>query len=554
MKLKVLLVDDELPILNNLSKVLPWEAMNFEVVGLAREGRQALEAALLHRPDLILSDIRMPVMDGLSFIRHVRENGLDSAILLLTGYQEFEYARTGIKYGVSDYITKPIDYYALEEMVRRLASQIADRKKKQFRQRQLNRIAHWLNEKHILYSLLGQSTEEGTVEGTEFETESAHADGSADSNGDLAITPQPGCYGLLLLEADGYAAGSLSWSSAERKSWNLKIKQRLKELFLPLLKEYLIIQAREGEWCVVFSTDTEQDLSSERLRPIYERLQAAVGEETEGMGIRVCLEAGGLRRSDLNLAYRRLQRLLLAVAPQEWLVRADRLPERETGQSHASEEGGRWGYIEELGPALRHGHPDALNRIADGLSQYAERMAGGQRSGEAERMLNYVLIHLLRELRELRVLTEEEEAAVWSRLRESLGLKDLLALVKSLLHRAGVCHAGRKSAEMLMASAQGYIRDHLADDFGIEEIADFLGISCSYFCLLFKNHFGETFVEYLTRQRMERAKDLLSRSDKPIAQICAAVGYQERRYFSKVFQKYTGMTPSEFRIQQSNVS
>ncbi|MMZ69027.1 HTH-type transcriptional activator Btr [compost metagenome] len=94
----------------------------------------------------------------------------------------------------------------------------------------------------------------------------------------------------------------------------------------------------------------------------------------------------------------------------------------------------------------------------------------------------------------------------------------------------------------------------MADDFGIEEIADFLGISCSYFCLLFKNHFGETFVEYLTRQRMDMAKDLLSGSDKTIAQICLAVGYQERRYFSKVFQKYTGMTPSDFRMQQSRVT
>ncbi|WP_334077264.1 helix-turn-helix domain-containing protein [Paenibacillus sanfengchensis] len=555
MKLKVLLVDDELPILNNLAKVIPWEALHFEVIGLAREGNQALEAALLHGPDLILSDIRMPVMDGLTLIRKVREHGLDSEILLLTGYQEFEYARTGIKYGVRDYICKPIDYYALEETVRRLAGQIADKRNRQFRQRHLNRMAHWLSEKYLLYSLLGQVTEEdqGWWD-EEEERETERTEGSAGLNGEAIQNPKPNHYSLLLLEAEGYAGRSLSWSFTERKSWNLQIKQQLKDLFQPLLREHIITQLREGEWCLLYPADTEEDLSKERFRPFYERLQAWVRGEKGGMAIRMCLEAGCLARSDLHSAYQRLQRLLLSGPAEEWFLRADDLPSQEAGLPVEEEDADRWVYIEELGSALRHGPPDALNRIADGLTQYAERMAGTQRTGEAERMLNYVLIHLMRELRELRVLTGEDEAVVWGRLQESLGLKDLLALAKSLLNRALTCHVGRKSAEMLMHSAQSYIRDHLANDFGIEEIADFLGISCSYFCLLFKNHFGETFVEYLTRQRMEMAKDLLSGSDKTIAQICSAVGYQERRYFSKVFQKYTGMTPSDFRIQQSRVT
>ncbi|MCH1641270.1 AraC family transcriptional regulator [Paenibacillus timonensis] len=103
-------------------------------------------------------------------------------------------------------------------------------------------------------------------------------------------------------------------------------------------------------------------------------------------------------------------------------------------------------------------------------------------------------------------------------------------------------------------SAQNYIQNHLGHDFGIEDIADYLGISSSYFCLLFKNHFGETFVEYLTKQRMEMAKCLLRSSERSIAQIGTSIGYQERRYFTKVFQKYTGMTPSDFRQKESNVS
>jgi two-component system response regulator YesN len=98
-----------------------------------------------------------------------------------------------------------------------------------------------------------------------------------------------------------------------------------------------------------------------------------------------------------------------------------------------------------------------------------------------------------------------------------------------------------------MISAENYIHRHLESNFGIEEICHYLGISPSYFSLLFKQQYGETFVEYLSKQRIERAKSMLVLSDKSIKQIGNKVGFFERRYFTSVFQKYTGETPSEYR-------
>ncbi|TXK74454.1 helix-turn-helix transcriptional regulator [Paenibacillus sp. N3.4] len=98
-----------------------------------------------------------------------------------------------------------------------------------------------------------------------------------------------------------------------------------------------------------------------------------------------------------------------------------------------------------------------------------------------------------------------------------------------------------------MAAAKEYIRTHYSNDFGIEDIASSLRISSSYFSLLFKQHFSETFVEYVTKHRMELAKSMLLLSDKSITDIGKSVGYSERRYFTKVFQKFTGEIPSEFR-------
>ncbi|AHD04794.1 helix-turn-helix transcriptional regulator [Paenibacillus larvae] len=94
----------------------------------------------------------------------------------------------------------------------------------------------------------------------------------------------------------------------------------------------------------------------------------------------------------------------------------------------------------------------------------------------------------------------------------------------------------------------------MADDFGVEEISDHLGISCSYFSLLFKQHYNETFLEYLTRQRMELAKSLLVMTDKSITQIGKRAGYSERWYFTRVFYKYTGMAPTEYRDKHMEIS
>jgi two-component system response regulator YesN len=112
----------------------------------------------------------------------------------------------------------------------------------------------------------------------------------------------------------------------------------------------------------------------------------------------------------------------------------------------------------------------------------------------------------------------------------------------------------KKTGEMLMISAKEYIHQRLSTDLGVEELADHLGISCSYFSMLFKAQFGETFVEYVTRQRMELAQSLLASTEKTVTEIGALAGYSDRRYFTKVFQKYTQMTPSEYRAERTRMA
>ncbi len=120
--LKVLLADDDAVVNRGLKKLVPWEELDAAVIGEARNGQTALEQVFAYRPDLIISDIRMPVMDGLELCRRVSQAMVDVSIILLSAYEDFSYAKEAMSYGVKDYIIKPIDRPKLNQLIGRIRS------------------------------------------------------------------------------------------------------------------------------------------------------------------------------------------------------------------------------------------------------------------------------------------------------------------------------------------------------------------------------------------------------------------------------------------------
>ncbi|ANS74957.1 hypothetical protein AWM70_10395 [Paenibacillus yonginensis] len=530
MKLKALLVDDEYPILNNLSKVLKWEELGVEVAGMARNGAEALKFAEEQQIDIILSDIRMPVMDGLSLAKEIRERGMRTEILLLTGYQEFEYARTAIRYGVKDYISKPIHYEMLEQTVDKIARQIRTERGASRRGSQLNSVVNWASEHFITQILSGRG---------QF---------LADEDGEEEFLSHPR-YSVMLADLEGYAKSSTFWTREERRRFNCRMKKLLKER-LPFGDGQTVLQLREGEWFIFYDADSIIQKTREVLYPVYSELQR-LARTAGDMEVRILAEKGPFSLNELSGVYHRIQRSLLLTPSEEWLLNGEEL---KPGLFEAPEETpeSQWRWLEQIGSALRGEDENGVRKVIDELRTYLA-LLDEHAALRAEKMLHYMLIHLLREMRELQLLKDHEEEAVWEELQQPLGLKDLMHLLSELAIRPKGPASSRKPAEQLMMVAGDYIARHLGGDFGIEEVADHLGISCSYFCLLFKNHYGETFVEYVTRQRMEAAKKQLATSEASITQIGQGLGYQERRYFTKVFQKYTGVTPSDYRASVHGV-
>ncbi|NLG68961.1 MAG: response regulator, partial [Firmicutes bacterium] len=125
---KMLVIDDEYLVRLGIRQAIPWEQHGIVVVGEAANGQQGLELALQHAPDVILCDVRMPVMDGIAFVRRVQELGLDCAVVILSGYKEFDYVKGTLEGGAFAYLLKPIDDDELIETVRRALQQLEQRR------------------------------------------------------------------------------------------------------------------------------------------------------------------------------------------------------------------------------------------------------------------------------------------------------------------------------------------------------------------------------------------------------------------------------------------
>ncbi len=531
MRLKALLIDDEVNILKNLQAVIPWEELDIELVGTARNGEQALELAREHRPQLIMCDIRMPVMDGIEFLGELRQFDTSAEVIMMTGYQDFSYVRSVIRYEVKDYILKPIDYEELVETIRKLADAVRE---KSMEQRSMQQ--EWKQVFHLAYEkvLYDQITDLG---------------GSA-SGAILRLGELQGenlAFAMMLVDVEDYSKREKIWEDKERKLWNFAINNILQENLTAFGVVHTVIQVRSGEWCVLI----------ERSAPdLYERAQCLSWAETLRqavqsylkLSIRVALHPAEVTLKQLSKTYKSLQRsLYLSSTAHEGVI----VSERARGSSETSQQ--LWDTIEEMVTGLkrcdRRRTETALRELNESFKSLPENSFE-----RVAPIVHYLCIHLLREMREMEVIARHEETEIWRQIDRHQGIRETLQVVNQLVDQSLESVMKKKTSDVLMLSAKDYIERNLSAELSIDVLAEYLGISGSYFSLLFKQHFGETFVEYVTKQRMEMARSLLALSDKSVTQVGLMVGYAERRYFTRVFSKYTGMLPSEYREQQQNKS
>ncbi len=512
----VLIVDDELMIRNGIAKTLPWKQMQVTTVLTAASGAEALDILATQNIHLMLTDINMTEMNGLQLIEKARAQFPQLRIIVLTGYDSFEYAQHCCKLHVQDFLLKPADEVQLQEAIERQLHQIHEVQLQNQQQQRLIRAQGVLEQVKLEKTLQNFFVSQCTAENLIAMLQSCHYD-----------TTKPMQLVLMMPEL------KLSTSRhEERELLSLSVKNLCINL-IDAKEAGITFEDSHGNIGIVLFCDVQQDEVTRRM----ENLRRMILSEYD-LSVKLAIGSIVNNCADLSYSYTEAQNLL---------------------QTHAS---------------------DSLNFILQGQKLERRMRLFQEVFGELKQNMMTNITYFDQVMRAFQAFEDCTEsyhlsapavrrycfdlasAIYFCHLSESGKNSDtrLTSLMNSLSSAtvADACQFTKTFLTQLLedkdtethetiAKAKLYISQHLAEDLSVASIAESLYITPNYFSRLFKKVCGEGCNEYIVRQRIDMAKSLLETTNQKTGKVALLVGYRDTNYFSLAFKKHTGTSPTEYR-------
>ncbi|PIH59385.1 response regulator [Paenibacillus sp. LK1] len=526
---RVLLVDDEEDVREGLVVEVDWEALDLRIVGLAENGREALEMAERVEPDIVVTDISMPFMDGLELAKRLRERNPLVKVVILTGYDEFDYARQAVSLSVDEYLLKPFSAGHLTELLTRLraqmAAEVAEREDvQQLRDHyytslpllQADLMATLLHRQKSPEYIHGKAKQCGLdLHGERYGVSvlTLHMDGEQSADAELKQ------FAALNIAAEVWTEHGAGHAFMHQETIVLlyvdrwggedgeKRQQQALENVMRSINHYLRIPATVGSGSIVNTLAGVKHAYEDALLALDYRL--VPGTDPLIYIADVERQTAGKLRFD-ELKQQTLTRCLKAGTQAE-LEDALEIIFREI--------------------TVEHGRSDIQLYLIEVLTNVWK---AAQASGEAMEDIFGAGFQLYADLFRLPGLSEAQGK-----------VSEVCLLVQ---HRIA---SGRQHVyKDIVEQALSFTKEHYDDpDLSIQKVCGHLHISSGYFCGIFKKEVQLTFLQYLMQIRMEAAKELLRSTEMKSFEIAGQVGFAEPNYFSFCFKKHIGVSPKEYRKQ-----
>lgn len=528
-KYKVLLVDDEEEVIDVIEKKISWEALGFEVIGSANNGVKALELVEKLQPDVVITDIKMPYMDGLELSKKLNSDYQNIHIIIFTGFDEFEYAKEAVHLEIDEYMLKPINSQELSDCLKRLKETLDTEREEKLN---VKKLEDYFNDSlPVLQTNLFISLIEGRINDADYEQFLRAY--QIDMKGPYF------CCALFHTSQHHVPEGMnplLLSMSVEREVKDRIAASYKSQAFTYLGNTVVIIELASEDAMTQFTDDCDRF-----CKWAYRVMGAVV---TAGIG-RICDSLLNINNSYNGAREAVSYRVLYGT---QRAINIGEIAPKEQEISIQSEDT----KMHELFKAIHLGSKDAiesaaqkevekLHQNAKTVSQYhlaTMEMVGAFYRFCANNFIDFDQfcggIHNLYEK-----VPEMDESTLTS------WITDSSVAISEELQKART-----NTSRRMVKDAQNMVIDrYMEPDLSLDTVCSALGVSNSYFSSLFKKEMGKSFITYLTDYRMDHAASLILETNEKSYKIAERVGYQDANYFSYVFKKKFGVSPSKYRAE-----
>lgn len=525
---RAIIADDEIKICQLIKAMGNWDELGIEVVDICHSGDDTWESIQKNNPDIVLTDIRMPVYDGLQIINKVNgQYGMNRNIcfIIISGYAEFEYARQAIQYNIVNYLLKPLDKDQLNETLRKACNSL------NMKQQQVQNELKLIENKRFLQarcvSVLQEISEQDKVREEEL-------------NKQYCTSFVPGFFQGLFLN---FPFSISDHETLFLKTFMVKLRSHFGFCHEMILKTegtgiYLILNYREEDQKIIAQAVQGFYKSIGEIAKNYGEFQIYMGVGNAGNkpeDVRQSLEQAEMAELS-RLLYVGKHLIFMSSLPMDAIGINKIIPVKK---------------FEELELILKRLNSFEVKTWFSGASALVEKSIGSLKTSRAlVDMKKVIMVSVQRVMQEFdSIMVDKSLKDVNVSLKQATSISNYIWIMKTkivLLVEQIAEIVSKKESHPIFAAKQ-YIQKNFDKQITLAEVAERLNFSSVYFGSMFKKHTGKSFNSYLTDIRMENAKKLLKTSDQSIANIAAMVGYQDVKYFSKTFKSIYGVKPSEYK-------
>lgn len=536
---KVLIIDDEPIIRKGLKNIINWKNFGCEVCGEAGDGLDGSELIQKHLPDIIITDIRMPEMDGLTMLRDMKRMVPNSKVIILTGHRDFDYVHEALKLGAFDFLLKPSK---IEELTSVIVRAVKELKFQMGRTEELEKLKVLFQQnipvlrEKLLYDVIYEinTNEEDILEKLELF--------------DISINN----FFMLIVQNDSEDTDSRDISQYDRHLYQFGIINTFNEVFSDHFNVISITLNNIGIAFLVMYADKNEDaadLIDKKCSYLQEIIRSCFG-----FTVSIAVSSEGTELTQLPQQFKECREALehkFYLGSNSIIFHGD-VNTFFKYDDHSMLEKLRKALIE----GIKSGNDASVTERLNDIFSYVK----GTDPMDKEFIKNFYwnTVSSVNNIRMCLPSADNDKRPEYSELSGLYGLIEKCCNadeLNSLLEESArsvtlkVKSYNNKSIKLILRKAVEYLQTHYHEQVTLNEVAAHAYVSTYYISRMFKREVGKSFVDYLNEIRIEKAKEMLKDVKLKTYEVAEKVGIPDAHYFSRLFKKYVGVTPTEFREQ-----